>query len=98
MMKIDPSINPINPGKPEGVSSTERNARRSDTVGEGASKDRAELSERARVLGKARLAFEQASDVRSEKVRVLKEQVDSGTYQIPYNELAQALLKRIGLK
>lgn len=57
------------------------------------SKDHASLSERARLLSKARLSLQEIPDVRAERVNALREQIQSGTYQVPVEQLASIFLK-----
>ncbi len=56
--------------------------------------DKAEVTESARLLAKARAALENSDDVESERVAMLKRQVESGNYQVPVEELAKRLLAR----
>jgi flagellar biosynthesis anti-sigma factor FlgM len=60
--------------------------------------DQAALSEKARVMNKARASMDAIPEVRMDKVSALKEKVDSNTYQIPFEELAHRLLVRLGLR
>jgi flagellar biosynthesis anti-sigma factor FlgM len=60
--------------------------------------DQAALSEQARVLNKARAAMETVPEVRTEKVTALRDQVNSGNYHVPLEELARRLLVRLGLR
>jgi negative regulator of flagellin synthesis FlgM len=59
---------------------------------ERASGDTLEISDRARELARAHEAVESAPDVRAEKVARIKQQVESGTYSVPAEELAKKLL------
>ncbi|MCX8061216.1 MAG: flagellar biosynthesis anti-sigma factor FlgM [Anaerolineales bacterium] len=59
-------------------------------------KDQASLSDRARLLSKARLSLQEIPDVRTERVAALREQIQAGTYQVPVEQLASLFLK--GLK
>ncbi len=56
-------------------------------------RDQASLSERARLLSKARLNLQEVSDVRTERVAALREQIQAGTYQIPVEQLASIFVK-----
>lgn len=56
--------------------------------------DSAGITENARELGRAHAAVEAASDVRSERVRALKAQVQNGTYQPDPREIAKIILDR----
>jgi flagellar biosynthesis anti-sigma factor FlgM len=60
--------------------------------------DQAALSEQARVLNKAHAAFDRVPDIRTEKVSALRDQVNSNSYQVPFEELAHRLLVRLGLR
>lgn len=54
--------------------------------------DQIEISEEAQALTKATQAAGSAEEVRWEKVNALRQQVASGEYKVPVEELAQRLL------
>jgi negative regulator of flagellin synthesis FlgM len=54
--------------------------------------DSVTLSDGARSLANARAAVEKAPDVRQQKVADIKQQVDSGTYQVSARVLARKML------
>lgn len=56
-------------------------------------KDQASLSERARLLSKGRLSLQEIPDARFERVNALKEQIQTGTYQVPVEQLVSLFLK-----
>jgi flagellar biosynthesis anti-sigma factor FlgM len=58
-------------------------------------KDKVEFSERSLSLSKARGTLEALPEVRAERVSLLRDQVQSGTYQVPYDKLAGKLLDKI---
>jgi anti-sigma28 factor (negative regulator of flagellin synthesis) len=58
-------------------------------------KDRASLSESARLLARARAHLEESPATRAGVVQALKERVASGTYQVPLEGLVQRLLQRL---
>jgi negative regulator of flagellin synthesis FlgM len=89
-MKIESNhLPPVTPNqRPESVQPSAKGANAVNS----ASKSTAEISEQARVLSKARLAAKEAPEVRSERVQELKQQIDSGSYAIPYQDLAKQLL------
>jgi flagellar biosynthesis anti-sigma factor FlgM len=64
------------------------------TVAEG-SKDKAEFSERSLALSKARGTLEAVPEVRADRVDALKQQVQTGAYQVPYDKLAGKLLDKL---
>jgi hypothetical protein len=51
------------------------------------------LKERA--WSKARSAFDEVPEVRADKVTSLQKKLHSGTYEIPYDQLATTLLLRL---
>jgi negative regulator of flagellin synthesis FlgM len=53
------------------------------------------LSVRARLLSAARAALAEAPDVRADKVDALRQAVETGTYQVPYDRLARRLVARL---
>ena len=55
-------------------------------------KDELALSEQARLLGAARGALEVLPEIRADKVGELRQAVQAGGYQVPYDELARRLL------
>ena len=89
-MKIENNnLNPVAPQhKPEGIQPTGKGTHPVSA----SSKDRAELSEQARLLAKARVSAHEAPDVRADRVQELKQRVTDGNYAIPYTDLARQLL------
>jgi flagellar biosynthesis anti-sigma factor FlgM len=98
-MKIENNpINPLSTNKADGSASVKGSQRANENAPVANAKDKADLSERARLLGKARTALDTTSDVDKSKVDTLKNQIKSGDYKIPLDSLAQKLLTRLGLK
>ncbi len=98
-MKIENNnINGTSFNKTEGAHQVEKqqstNVENSATV---AKKDKAELSDQARLLSKARKALESSSDVNQAKVDEIKAKVDKGEYKVPYDKLADNLMSKLGL-
>ncbi|HEX7555104.1 MAG TPA: flagellar biosynthesis anti-sigma factor FlgM, partial [Leptolinea sp.] len=87
-------INPLIAQKTESTHQVSKPTRLDEPVG-GAGTDRAELSERAKLLSKASQTFQDTPEVRSDRVNDIKVQVDTGTYQIPLSELARRLFKKV---
>lgn len=97
-MKIDSNgLNPIAPKKTEGAQAadkkpaTRESARTSSIQG----KDRAELSESARLLAKARVSFDELNEEESARLETLKKQIEDGTYSVPVEDLARRMLARL---
>jgi flagellar biosynthesis anti-sigma factor FlgM len=98
-MKIENNpINPLSTNKTDGSASVKGSQHANENAPVANAKDKAELSERARLLGKARTALDTTSDVDQSKVESLQNQIKSGDYKIPLDNLAQKLLTRLGLK
>ncbi len=97
-MKIEGlSPNPITPNQTESTGQVKNSSAQTDqsTRVQSTSTDRADLSERARLMGKARVALQNTPDVNQEKVDDIKQRVDNGTYEIPAEELARRLQPRV---
>jgi len=98
-MKIENSgINPLSAKRPEAPSRVEKknNPAEVNTVRGG--QDKAEMSENARLLAKARAALGSVDDVDSERVALLKQQIASGDYTIQVGELARKLVSKFSPK
>jgi len=74
----------------------QQRAQENDRPERATNKDQASLSERARLLSKARLSLQEIPDVRTERVSALREQIQTGTYQVPVEQLASIFLKGLG--
>ena len=55
--------------------------------------DSVSISEEARALAKARQVVESAPDVRAAKVAAVKQRLADGTYEVPADDLARAMLR-----
>jgi negative regulator of flagellin synthesis FlgM len=97
-MKVEHSQNNrIIPKQAENATAIERQqrAQENERAERSANKDQASLSERARLLSKARLSLQESPAVRTERVSALREQIQSGTYQVPVEQLASLFLKSL---
>ena len=52
-----------------------------------------DLSQRSMDVQRAQEAVQSAPDVRSERVRAIKERIEKGTYEVKYDETAENMLK-----
>lgn len=97
-MKIENNgMQPVSPNKrTDSVSSTKKNSTTGETRSVLAGKDRAEVTESARLLAKARVELESSPEVENARVEALRGQVERGEYEIPYEDLARRLLPRLG--
>ena len=95
-MKIqNTSVNPLSTQKPEGAKPVDKQSRVENEATEVASRDRAELSERAKAMAKARQVSEATPDTRADQVNALRIQVENGTYQVPLGELAKRMMSKL---
>ncbi len=93
-MKIENgSIHPLASSRPQGASPVDRTPHSGENAPTSNTKDRAELSEQARILAKARHALNESQEVRNERIEQLRQQIEGGTYNIPLEALANHLLK-----
>ncbi len=101
-MKIDNSYtNPLQSQKSENSQAVERTQRQNDKVSQSQQapqKDRLELSDKAKLLSKARAALDEAPEVNSTRVEELKESIRQGTYQVNFSELARKMVGNIDVK
>ena len=79
------------------VSQVQQNTQAAETEGEkgqaNIGEDSVELSQSARDLQKAQKALPDLPDIREDKVAVLKQQIENGTYDIRADKIAAKLLK-----
>jgi negative regulator of flagellin synthesis FlgM len=95
-MKIDSlSSSPLSPNQPDPTGQAKNSSHVDQGSRVSSTGDRADLSDRGRILAKARVALANTPDVNQEKVASIKKQVDNGTYSVPASELARRLLHRI---
>ena len=97
-MKIEQQpLNPLQTNRAEAAQQTDKQ-RAVERQNVEPQRDRAELSDKAKLLAKARVEMDKTSVSDSKKVEDLKEKVQQGTYEIPYDQLAQKMLGNIDLK
>jgi negative regulator of flagellin synthesis FlgM len=94
-MKVENThSNPIVQKQTENTNAVEKNTYQSDNepLEKPNSKDRASLSEKAKLLAMARTQLDKIPDIRSEKVNELRTQVEAGNYMMPFEKLATMLV------
>lgn len=95
-MKIENNgLSPLSSNKAESSQRLEKKYRTEDVHPMGGEKDKAVLSESARLLAKARTAMDKTADKSSEKVESLRAQVESGNYAIQVEEIAKKLIPHL---
>jgi flagellar biosynthesis anti-sigma factor FlgM len=95
-MKIENnSITPLSTNRPEAANRVEKknNWKNANPVSGG--QDKAEMSESARLLAKARVALGNAEDPDSERLAALKQQIESGDYTVQVSDLARKLVAKL---
>jgi len=101
-MKIENNnnINGTNFNKTEGAYQVERSNTNSSVENSSSvsRKDKAELSDQARLLSKARAALEETPEVDQAKVDDLKAKIQKGEYNVPYEDLADRMMSKLGLQ
>jgi negative regulator of flagellin synthesis FlgM len=99
-MKIENNPPKINSAQTEGLAAFDKNrvSRSQDHQPDKTQpKDVAHLSEQAQMLAKAYSSLEGTPEVREEKVAALKAQIDAGSYNINYDEIAKRMAGVLGL-
>jgi negative regulator of flagellin synthesis FlgM len=99
-MKIDNNTPKINSTQTEGLAAFEKNRAprlQENQPGKTQPKDVAHLSEEAQLLSKAFSSLEGTPEVREEKVAALKAQINTGGYNINYDEVAKRISGVMGL-
>jgi negative regulator of flagellin synthesis FlgM len=95
-MKIDNNgISPLSSKPTDPAQRPERKPVNGEVSSVNQSRDKAELSDNARLLSKARTALENVPDVRADKVAQVSQQVQSGDYSIRLDEIARRLIGRV---
>ena len=95
-MKIEPSgIQPLSTKPTENASPVERREELNETESALGGQDKVEMSKNARLLAKARTALGNTEEVESERLAMLKQQVQSGDYTVQVGELARKLLAKL---
>ena len=87
-------ITPL-PSKPtEAVTAIEKRGELNEGDSVRSGQDSVEMSGNARLLAKARSALENVKDTDSERVALLKQQVESGDYTVQVSDLARKLVAK----
>jgi flagellar biosynthesis anti-sigma factor FlgM len=94
-MKIENNgISPLSAKRPEAANRVEKKDDLKDVHAVRGGQDKAEMSEKARLLAKARVALDNVEDTNSERLATLKQQVESGDYTIQVSDLARKLVAK----
>ncbi len=98
-MKIENNLlNQLQASKAEQAQQVEKQQRQVEQSARPPQKDTLEVSEKGRLLSKARAALDGVEEVRSQKVNDLKELISQGDYKVPHEELAKRLTGHIDIK
>ncbi len=94
-MKIENLYQKFNVQNSEQVKQTQTEAHKASTEVKGQSsprRDRVELSQTAQDIKKIESVLKSTPDVRAEKVKAIKEQIEAGNYQVDSKKIANAML------
>jgi len=95
-MKIENNgIHPLAANRPEAANRVEkkRNLKNANVVVAGT--DKAEMSENARLLAKARVSLDHVEERDAERLALLKQQIESSDYTVQVSELARKLVSKL---
>jgi flagellar biosynthesis anti-sigma factor FlgM len=97
-MKIENNgSTPVSPKKVDNVSSAGKKTPLQRTANAEVGKDRAEVTENARLLAKARASLDSLDGAENERLDMLRREIESGNYQIPVEDLARRLYAKHNL-
>jgi len=98
-MKIENNgITPLSTQRPEAPSRVEKKSGATEVNTVRSGQDKAEMSENARLLAKARAALGNQEEVDSERLSMLKQQIGSGDYTVQVGDLARKLAAKLNPK
>lgn len=89
------NLTPLSAKPAESATPVERREALSETESVRTGRDKVEMSENARLLAKARTALGNVEETESERLALLKQQVESGDYTVQVGELARKLMAKI---
>ncbi len=94
-MKIENNnLQPLSFRKVGGSHPVDKAGQGDDAAGEVNHRDQADLSESARLLAKARAAADVEPSTENSRLEELRQQIQTGEYKIPVEELARRLAAR----
>jgi len=95
-MKIENnSMSPLSSKPTESAKRVEKKDSLKDVRAVQAGQDKAEMSENARLLAKARAALGNVEETNIEELANIRKQVESGDYTVQINELARKLVAKL---
>jgi flagellar biosynthesis anti-sigma factor FlgM len=95
-MKIEnTSMSPLSSKPTESAKRVEKKDSLKDTRSVHAGQDKAEMSENARLLAKARTTLGNVDETETERVAALRKQIENGDYTVQVSELARKLVAKM---
>jgi flagellar biosynthesis anti-sigma factor FlgM len=88
-------MSPLSSKPAESARRIERKESLNDVRSVHAGQDKAEMSENARLLAKARTALGNVDETNIERVALLRKQIESGDYTVQVSELARKLVAKM---
>lgn len=92
------NLTPLSAKPAESATPVERKESLSEPESVRTGRDKVEMSENARLLAKARATLGNVEETESERLALLKQQVESGDYTVQVGELARKLLAKVFTK
>lgn len=86
-----PSVNSSHTSMIQGMEQKKYKASSSESTENAPQSDKATVSAEAQVLSKSIAALNDVDDVRQEKVAEVKQKIESGTYEIKYENIASRI-------
>ena len=94
-MKIENSgISPLTSKPTDASTRVDKKDERKNVQTVRSSQDKAEMSDNARVLAKARVALSNVSETNTDRIARIKNQIASGEYSIQVTDIARKLVAR----
>ena len=95
-MKIEnTNMSPISSKPTDSTKRLEKKDSLKETRSVRAGQDKAEMSENARLLAKARAALGNVDETDNERLAALRKQIESGDYTVQVNDLARKLAAKL---
>jgi flagellar biosynthesis anti-sigma factor FlgM len=95
-MKIENNgITPLSASHTEAANRVEKKNNVKNTNALVGGQDKAEMSENARLLAKARVALGNQEETDSERLALLKQRIESGDYTVQVSDLARKLVAKL---
>ncbi len=94
-MKVENnSVTPLSSQNTDAAQRVDKKVNSSEVSSVSQGRDRADVSENARLLAKARAALESNAEVENARVEMLRNEIKSGDYSVQVEEIARKMVHR----